>query len=342
MATVSALVAAGTAWAAKPCSAWERVSVGEQKARACASSTLAPKARYRVKNAFDGNVGTAWVEGAKGPGAGEWVVLEFEQPVSVYGMWVVPGYTKSMKTFLQNRVPRRLELQVDEQPKVEYELRYHVDLDEEEQQPRCRLTANGINMAARLIIFRQPVKGKRWRLTMKGWVESPQAKYEDMALSEWAPLVEGARVTAGGPLVEAVSERLRHYASKEALDSGWIDAGAQVEDVLAPRGDLGAEWMKEGVREELQRTGAEAGRTPTENFSKVARGALLDAPVTLWTQEGHHYVVGAQLFSVGDGEWVEYHPVLRLGTRYEVESAGAWISGDGAPGCHDVLPLPPP
>jgi hypothetical protein len=83
-----------------------------QKAKVWASSTLKAKdpRRYSVRNTFDGKPETAWVEGAAGMGYDESITIEFPQPASLSGFWLVPGYAKSLEVFLQNLAPERLVL----------------------------------------------------------------------------------------------------------------------------------------------------------------------------------------------------------------------------------------
>jgi hypothetical protein len=61
---------------------------------ATASSSLASTSLtdFRPTNLLDGDAATAWVEGAKGTGAGSWVQLEFDHPVSLARMEIANGY----------------------------------------------------------------------------------------------------------------------------------------------------------------------------------------------------------------------------------------------------------
>jgi hypothetical protein len=61
---------------------------------ATASSSLASTSLtdFRPTNLLDGDATTAWVEGAKGTGAGSWVNLQFDHAVSVARIEIANGY----------------------------------------------------------------------------------------------------------------------------------------------------------------------------------------------------------------------------------------------------------
>lgn len=74
------------------------------KITATASSTRAPfrDLNYRAENAVDGSMATAWVEGVKGPGIGEWIQLNFDHEVKLRRVFIAPGYFKSPQIWLKN------------------------------------------------------------------------------------------------------------------------------------------------------------------------------------------------------------------------------------------------
>lgn len=61
---------------------------------ATSSSALKPSsyASYNAQKAIDGDPTTPWVEGANGLGIGEWIKLEFSQPINVGTLKIVNGY----------------------------------------------------------------------------------------------------------------------------------------------------------------------------------------------------------------------------------------------------------
>lgn len=76
-----------------------------------ASSTLPPSktGNYEPGNVDDDDPGTAWVEGAKGHGVGEWIQVEFtgeftEVPISKIG--IISGYAKGERFKQNNRIKK--------------------------------------------------------------------------------------------------------------------------------------------------------------------------------------------------------------------------------------------
>jgi hypothetical protein len=68
---------------------------------ATASSSLTPTNLndFRPTNLLDGDVSTAWVEGAAGTGARQWVKFQFEQPITLARIEIANGYQKSAEFF---------------------------------------------------------------------------------------------------------------------------------------------------------------------------------------------------------------------------------------------------
>jgi hypothetical protein len=69
-------------------------SVLERPKASTASSSLKPATSqdFRAPNLVDGNPATAWLEGADGTGAGEWVKFEFVSPLTLSRIDVANGY----------------------------------------------------------------------------------------------------------------------------------------------------------------------------------------------------------------------------------------------------------
>lgn len=80
---------------------------------ALASSTLSATATnsYRVTNLVDGDLSTAWNEGAEGPGVGEWVRFEFSVSTKLARIEIANGYQKDTERFEGN--PRVESLKVE-------------------------------------------------------------------------------------------------------------------------------------------------------------------------------------------------------------------------------------
>ena len=74
------------------------------KITATASSTRSPLRGigYEPANVLDGNLATAWLEGATGPGIGEWVRCDFDREVKLRRVRIAPGYFKSPQVWAKN------------------------------------------------------------------------------------------------------------------------------------------------------------------------------------------------------------------------------------------------
>jgi len=57
---------------------------------------------YDPSNAIDGKKGTAWIEGADGPGWGEWIRFDFDREINLHRVLILPGYFKSPAIWARN------------------------------------------------------------------------------------------------------------------------------------------------------------------------------------------------------------------------------------------------
>ncbi len=80
---------------------------------ALASSTLDATSTisYRVTNLLDGDLTTAWNEGAEGPGIGEWIQFDFSQTIKLARVEIANGYQKDNERYQGN--PRVKSLKVE-------------------------------------------------------------------------------------------------------------------------------------------------------------------------------------------------------------------------------------
>jgi len=83
-----------------------------------ASSYLAPskdgKLTYVPDHLFDGDLSTAWSEGVKGDGVGEYVEIVFDRPVVITQVHVANGYQKDQNVFDRNSLPTSLGLRLSD------------------------------------------------------------------------------------------------------------------------------------------------------------------------------------------------------------------------------------
>ena len=77
---------------------------GPLRVTATASSTRAPMRGfdYVPGNVLDQSLTTAWVEGVRGPGIGEWIRCDFDREVRLQRILITPGYFKTPQLWRQN------------------------------------------------------------------------------------------------------------------------------------------------------------------------------------------------------------------------------------------------
>lgn len=69
---------------------------------------------YGPNMARDGNLITAWNEGAPGDGVGEWIQLEASEKQHVAGLRIAAGFQKNEKIYGQNRRPRAITISFED------------------------------------------------------------------------------------------------------------------------------------------------------------------------------------------------------------------------------------
>jgi hypothetical protein len=90
----------------------------------CATSVLGSQLgnQYGVRNLFDGNNSTAWVEGSPGHGVGEWITIEFDKMRLVNSITVNNGYQKNQDIFYKNSRVRQLSVVFSQSEKMNFSL----------------------------------------------------------------------------------------------------------------------------------------------------------------------------------------------------------------------------
>lgn len=160
----------------------ETVVINGVKAEVTASSTLksnVPDA-YSIKNLFDDNPATAWVEGASGAGKGEWVKIEFENEVRLDGIIFEPGYRKSFETFRENAFPSQIAIYLDNsKASVKSDFRYLAMPGLDPEPGGWRFSENNSRLTFLTVL--EGKKAKSILLKITSSVEG--TKYKDMAIS---------------------------------------------------------------------------------------------------------------------------------------------------------------
>ena len=92
--------------------------------RYCVDSVLDAQSGndYGPQNLFDGDRGTAWCEGASGPGTGQRIVLTVSNGAPFDRFFIWNGYQKSRTSFTRNARPRTIVVATDGDPERRYGL----------------------------------------------------------------------------------------------------------------------------------------------------------------------------------------------------------------------------
>jgi len=100
----------------KPGCSWY-CSGGEDTISASSSLSAQSNVNYRANNIHDLNYKTAWVEGVKGYGIGEWIMYHFPpQTPRITELIVVNGYAKSEQTWKDNSRVKKLKMSINGKP----------------------------------------------------------------------------------------------------------------------------------------------------------------------------------------------------------------------------------
>lgn len=157
--------------------------IGPKNIRALRSSSVL-EGSYDPENAFDGDVRTAWVEGAVGSGVGEWIEVDIRQyhPGAIL---ILNGYYKNADIYRKNSRIKKLKLELEVEP-WEGEENPPLEVREVELEDRPFQTVRPDNLYAaldRLVTFGDGFRTvKRIRLTILEVY--PGTKYSDVCISE--------------------------------------------------------------------------------------------------------------------------------------------------------------
>jgi len=333
----------------------EILIVGGMKAKVCASSELLASKfsdRYSVKNAFDGDPKTAWVEGVKGDGEDEFIVVDFQKQVKLDGVILYPGYTKNAKTFTKNSVPREIEIHVNNSLYKKYQITYDLkmfipELDDKKQGFRnmgCYHTGNKVNFSPRIIIFEEPINVNKIMLIVKKSLSG--SKYHDLCMSEWTFLFSETNDSEFGVPVEIISilKDLRNGNSDnlninsdafiEDLRTKYIrlDPGKGFEYHETPPQDINSYYSR------IESDVKSCGDSIYDKFLKYTIFQFVNNAVVVFSKKDFYYIIGVKAISYGVSEWLEFYPTIVLDSNYTICALKELKHFDGAPGCEDVIP----
>lgn len=136
-----------------------------------ASSELTDSANtYKAESVFDGNRGTCWAEGVDGNGEGEYIEIQFANPVYITDIGLLNGYMKNEDAFNNNGKIDRIELSFSDGSSDEITLDKYIYPDIETWS-----FSDGIS-------YSNPIYTEYLKITILE--ASPGIKYEDICLSE--------------------------------------------------------------------------------------------------------------------------------------------------------------
>lgn len=328
----------------------DTVMISGKKATVWASSTLPSKqlGRYSVKNAFDGDSTTAWVEGVEGDGTGESITVEFLENVTVQGFLLFPGYTKSLKTLIENAIPTYIRIVVDGKPFSDYEIFYsETDTFSQDNDWYC-VPADPINLNPRFIILDKPIVGKLFELQITGVL--PGMTYRDLAISEWNFFFDESEFKPRRTDYEKMLSLLSDFAKGNLSDHLWWD-NIFVEKLLLrkhldsdyiepgdlnyrfsddPESAIDSSWVallnkeyQDYIISELKTRGGSLTDPPLQIFLKAEHSDFINNIVMAFSRDNKHYLIGATcyVFEVGEKTvWV--HPIIFLNQKYKIIKLG--------------------
>jgi hypothetical protein len=221
----------------------------------------------------------------------------------------------------------------------------------------CYHTGAKINVESpRAVIFSSPVEGRTFRLTV---IESlVGTRYKDLAITEWKPLLTGSRDCQFNCEIAEILKSIRgnnsivkYFNQKsyiEDLRTKYLHGNAYEPYVYSkapleyhseeeffrwPPGEWKFPYFARIKREERS-----MGDTPDARFIRYTKDSLLDAVVLIETRSESYRIIGTQSFRYGDGEWLEFFPVIEIDNRFQITSISELAQLGGSPGCHDIIP----
>lgn len=309
-----------------------------------ATSELAsPKSpgAYAPTKLFDGDLTTAWSEGAKGLGEGSKIIIEWSAPMEIDGFAFVPGYGKSAELFEKNATPDALQVVLDHKALPAMHIGYRVALDmtaEESDQPSNRPMGCYPTQAShadpwRIVVF--PETRKVTRLDIVVDSGNLGTKWDDLLISE-VVLFNGKGTSGRVPkevlrAIDVVGE-LRDGKSPASVFAGEV-AVAGAETGRAERYITGS-WQGKPVERPVKKVPGAAVGPDLEAWLQGNRGALYDTPVAVLGDT----LVGGLTEGFGDGEWLELYPRIHFDAAGKIDTLGEAEHYDGSPGCHRLIP----
>jgi hypothetical protein len=319
---------------------------------------------YSPKNAFDGDLSTAWVEGAPGPGVGEWLQIELESPKEIAGIILWPGYLKNYETLHNNALPRVIEVRIDDKTLATSTVPYSLEDDNPPPRPHaqdidlngeCFPTKDTANFSPRILFFRKMRVGKTIKLVVKK--ADYGFKFDDLAISD-IDLIFASDSSAFGKISfemnliqnrdSATLSRLKSASLKDLRNMVVFgdDSGLRYENKNTMPKSF---WETYGGAEERKRCHGDLIKCYTTPRTHCSRSAFqcwlneLDSTIfnsfsTYVRNNGKLLLIGRLGFTFGDSEWIEMYPTIEFEENGIPTGLTEFLHFDGAAGCKDVIP----
>ena len=290
------------------------IIINGHSAKISATSELIGKTKhqYAVTNIFDDDISTAWVEGVQGDGIGESITIEFDEPIMLYGMMLLPGYQKSDKTLIQNSSPSKLSIKLDDQTYTTNVL-YSKEFDFESE--KCLLTADKINYSPRLFQALSPRKIKKLQIEVLESVSG--SRYNDLAISELKLLTSNEALFNSKIInVKEVVKNNKDAIAVFETETGWItNETKDLTKVLNSNNNNDTHFFHESA--------------PTSsNFTQVLEQFFYNNFITVYNE----LYISPEYEKVGDGEWVEIYRTVEVKDKI-INKFKYNYTIDGSPGC---------
>ena len=132
-----------------------------------------------LKNLYDNDSATRWIEGSQITGEGEWIDIKFSQKYKFRGMILGMGCRKEYMSLEDYSVPLKFSLKIDEKPTYEYSIDWDTKADS-----RPALTREEVNMRKAFLWFNTDTAFTTASFQVK--FESVQSgmRYQKLALSD--------------------------------------------------------------------------------------------------------------------------------------------------------------
>jgi hypothetical protein len=102
----------------------------------------------RLRNMFDNDSTTGWLEGNEVTGEGQWIDVKFAEKRKIKGLILGAGCRKDYMSLEDNSVPLKIKIKLDEKPAFKYSFDWDTKAD-----PPARLTREEVNMRKSFLWF---------------------------------------------------------------------------------------------------------------------------------------------------------------------------------------------